>query len=105
MPQEMVGPMMAKSILCLREPEKNMTRKPLRFGYGHVVAKARTARYDRRHILDVGTEVAGLGRSRRTCQDEYMTAPERFADCRIPLAPSAPSVHGTQQSRVHVAAC
>src|SRR6266516_3155480 len=25
---------------------------------------------------------------------EYMTAPERFADSQIPLAPRAPSIHG-----------
>jgi hypothetical protein len=26
-------------------------------------------------------------------QAEYMTAPERFADSQIPLAPRAPSIH------------
>src|SRR5262245_30669010 len=28
-----------------------------------------------------------------SCEAEYMTAPERFADCQIPLAPRAPSIH------------
>ena len=28
-----------------------------------------------------------------------MTAPERFADSQIPLAPRAPSIHGTFQTR------
>src|SRR5262245_3401792 len=28
---------------------------------------------------------------------EYMTAPERFADSQIPLAPRAPSIHDPQQ--------
>src|SRR5262245_27095066 len=27
---------------------------------------------------------------------EYMTAPERFADSQIPLAPRAPSIHDSQ---------
>src|SRR4051812_49289450 len=29
---------------------------------------------------------------------EYMTAPERFADSQIPLAPRAPSIHVSRQS-------
>src|SRR3954452_21754303 len=29
---------------------------------------------------------------------EYMTAPERFADSQIPLAPRAPSIHDPQRS-------
>ena len=29
-----------------------------------------------------------------TTEAEYMTAPERFADSQIPLAPRAPSIHG-----------
>jgi len=28
-----------------------------------------------------------------TTEAEYMTAPERFADSQIPLAPRAPSIH------------
>src|SRR6202042_2747587 len=28
-----------------------------------------------------------------SCEAEYMTAPERFADSQIPLAPRAPSIH------------
>src|SRR2546429_3379050 len=30
---------------------------------------------------------------------EYMTAPERFADSQIPLAPRAPSIHDPRQTR------
>src|SRR5262245_44366410 len=29
---------------------------------------------------------------------EYMTAPERFADSQIPLAPRAPSIHDPEQT-------
>ena len=29
---------------------------------------------------------------------EYMTAPERFADSQIPLAPRAPSIHDPKRS-------
>jgi hypothetical protein len=29
---------------------------------------------------------------------EYMTAPERFADSQIPLAPRAPSIHDPEQA-------
>src|SRR4030081_2166161 len=29
---------------------------------------------------------------------EYMTAPERFADSQIPLAPRAPSIHDPERS-------
>ena len=28
-----------------------------------------------------------------SCEAEYMTAPGRFADSQIPLAPRAPSIH------------
>jgi len=30
---------------------------------------------------------------------EYMTAPERFADSQIPLAPRAPSIHDPMRSQ------
>ena len=32
-----------------------------------------------------------------TTEAEYMTAPERFADSQIPLAPRAPSIHDPQR--------
>ena len=32
---------------------------------------------------------------------EYMTAPERFADSQIPLAPRAPSIHDPYERIVH----
>jgi hypothetical protein len=34
---------------------------------------------------------------RRHSKAEYMTAPERFADSQIPLAPRAPSIHDPKQ--------
>jgi hypothetical protein len=33
-----------------------------------------------------------------TTEAEYMTAPERFADSQIPLAPRAPSIHDPQRN-------
>ena len=33
-----------------------------------------------------------------TTEAEYMTAPERFADSQIPLAPRAPSIHDPSRS-------
>jgi hypothetical protein len=33
-----------------------------------------------------------------TTEAEYMTAPERFADSQIPLAPRAPSIHDPSQA-------
>ena len=33
-----------------------------------------------------------------TTEAEYMTAPERFADSQIPLAPRAPSIHDPYQA-------
>ena len=47
-----------------------------------------------------------------TTEAEYMTAPERFADSQIPLAPRAPSIHDPspkwrvhRSSRDHVDSC
>jgi hypothetical protein len=34
-----------------------------------------------------------------TTEAEYMTAPERFADSQIPLAPRAPSIHDPSRKR------
>ena len=34
-----------------------------------------------------------------TTEAEYMTAPARFADSQIPLAPRAPSIHDPTQGR------
>src|SRR5580704_14985410 len=33
-----------------------------------------------------------------TTEAEYMTAPERFADSQIPLAPRAPSIHDPSET-------
>ena len=41
---------------------------------------------------------SGPAAKRPHSKAEYMTAPERFADSQIPLAPRAPSIHvGTDQ--------
>src|SRR2546421_10698227 len=37
---------------------------------------------------------SGPAAKRPHSKAEYMTAPERFADSQIPLAPRAPSIHG-----------
>src|SRR5258707_11734417 len=36
---------------------------------------------------------------------EYMTAPERFADSQIPLAPRAPSIHDPKQAYANALGC
>src|SRR5437660_11896608 len=47
-------------------------------------------------VLLVGTDqriTSGPAAKRPHSKAEYMTAPERFADSQIPLAPRAPSIH------------
>src|SRR5258705_11753078 len=39
---------------------------------------------------------SGPAAKRPHSKAEYMTAPERFADSQIPLAPRAPSIHDSQ---------
>src|SRR6266404_5515216 len=39
---------------------------------------------------------SGPAATRLHSKAEYMTAPERFADSQIPLAPRAPSIHDSQ---------
>src|SRR5258706_13792210 len=41
---------------------------------------------------------SGPAAKRPHSKAEYMTAPERFADSQIPLAPRAPSIHDPKQS-------
>jgi len=51
-------------------------------------------------VLLFGTDqriTSGPAAKRPHSKAEYMTAPERFADCQIPLAPRAPSIHGPQE--------
>jgi hypothetical protein len=38
-------------------------------------------------------------------QAEYMTAPERFVDSQIPLAPRAPSIHDPTETLVALFCC
>src|SRR6202790_1806916 len=48
-------------------------------------------------VLLFGTDqriTSGPAATRPHSKAEYMTAPERFADSQIPLAPRAPSIHG-----------
>jgi hypothetical protein len=48
-------------------------------------------------VLLFGTDqriTSGPAAKRPHSKAEYMTAPERFADSQIPLAPRAPSIHG-----------
>src|ERR1700722_19457168 len=48
-------------------------------------------------VLLFGTDqriTSGPAAKRPPSKAEYMTAPERFADSQIPLAPRAPSIHG-----------
>ena len=47
-------------------------------------------------VLLFGTDqriTSGPAAKRPHSKAEYMTAPERFADSQIPLAPRAPSIH------------
>src|ERR1019366_3643380 len=41
---------------------------------------------------------SGPAAKRLHSKAEYMTAPERFADSQIPLAPRAPSIHDPRSS-------
>src|SRR5258707_15020688 len=41
---------------------------------------------------------SGPAATRLHSKAEYMTAPERFADSQIPLAPRAPSIHDPQKT-------
>jgi hypothetical protein len=48
-------------------------------------------------VLLFGTDqriTSGPAAKRPHSKAEYMTAPERFANNQIPLAPRAPSIHG-----------
>src|SRR5437660_2591220 len=50
-------------------------------------------------VLLFGTDqriTSGPAARRPHSKAEYMTAPERFADSQIPLAPRAPSIHDSQ---------
>src|ERR1700688_1734040 len=50
-------------------------------------------------VVLVGTDqriTSGPTAKRPHSKAEYMTAPERFADSQIPLAPRAPSIHDPQ---------
>src|SRR6266849_4975871 len=47
---------------------------------------------------------SGPAAKRPHSKAEYMTAPERFADSQIPLAPRAPSIHDPEEKLISVAA-
>ena len=69
---------------------------------GHAILKrvllfgTRSADYIRAsgHNGCIATEVT----LQATTEAEYMTAPERFADSQIPLAPRAPSIHDPSET-------
>jgi hypothetical protein len=44
---------------------------------------------------------SGPAATRLHSKAEYMTAPERFADSQIPLAPRAPSIHDPERTQRH----
>jgi hypothetical protein len=47
---------------------------------------------------------SGPAATRLHSKAEYMTAPERFADSQIPLAPRAPSIHDLKAVRAGIGA-
>jgi hypothetical protein len=54
----------------------------------------------KKRVVLFGTDqriTSGPAAKRPHSKAEYMTAPERFADSQIPLAPRAPSIHGPQR--------
>src|ERR1700676_1303719 len=54
----------------------------------------------RERVVLIGTDqriTSGPAAKRSHSKAEYMTAPERFADSQIPLAPRAPSIHDPKQ--------
>src|ERR1700680_748300 len=53
------------------------------------------ARKERMQMFGTDQRItSGPAAKRPHSKAEYMTAPERFADSQIPLAPRAPSIHG-----------
>src|SRR5271168_3779635 len=48
---------------------------------------------------------SGPAAKRPHSKAEYMTAPERFADSQIPLAPRAPSIHDLNATFALMASC
>ena len=55
-------------------------------------------------VLLFGTDqriTSGPAVKRPRLKAGYMTAPERFADSQIPLAPRAPSIHAPRAPSIH----
>src|SRR5712671_1588742 len=48
---------------------------------------------------------SGPAATRLHSKAEYMTAPERFADSQIPLAPRAPSIHDPKRPKAVSGCC
>jgi hypothetical protein len=64
------------------------------------IGKPVTGHAKKERVLLIGTDqriTSGPAAKRPHSKAEYMTAPERFADSQIPLAPRAPSIHGPLQ--------
>src|ERR1700676_986770 len=58
----------------------------------------------RERVVLIGTDqriTSGPAAKRSHSKAEYMTAPERFADSQIPLAPRAPSIHDLECSKLN----
>ena len=49
--------------------------------------------------------IRASGQTAALSKAEYMTAPERFADSQIPLAPRAPSIHDPKPPSSELDAC
>src|ERR1700674_3300647 len=59
-------------------------------------------------VLLLGTDhriTSGPAAKRPHSKAEYMTAPERFADRQIPLAPRAPSIHDPTATSTGILRC
>src|SRR5580658_10841583 len=72
------------------------------------IGKPVTGHARKERVLLFGTDqriTSGPAAKRPHSKAEYMTAPERFADSQIPLAPRAPSIHGPLPSRACTTTC
>ena len=62
----------------------------------------------RERVVLIGTDqriTSGPAAKRSHSKAEYMTAPERFADSQIPLAPRAPSIHDPKATYARPPSC
>src|SRR5260370_211894 len=67
---------------------------------GPSIGKPAMGHARKERVVFFGTDqriTSGPAAKRPHSKAEYMTPPERFADSQVPLAPRAPSIHGTCQ--------